>query len=199
MTSILRCARVACVGGYLLLGTLAASAQTAGIEPEWQVQKDLADMSQRFERIQALLDKTTPQDWIRRGAPSAYVEQGKRVRAELGYLSLTTQRLYDHPEKLTLALDTYFRMQSLDALLRSYAAAIRKYQGAALGDSIAAVVDDTAQDRDKLRQYIVDLAADQEREYKMADQEAQRCRALLVRQPKGTPAAPQNTKKEDRR
>ncbi len=183
----------------MLLGTLAASAQTAGIEPEWQVQKDLSEMSGRFERIQALLDKTNPQYWVRLGAPAAYVEQDNRIRKELGDLSLTAQRLFDHPEKLTLALDTFFRLESMDALLRSYAIPVRRYQGSAFGDSFTAAVNDTAQDREKLRRYIVDLAADQEREYKLVDEEAQRCRALLMRQPKEKPAATPSPKKEEHR
>jgi hypothetical protein len=46
--------------------------------------------------------------------------------------------------------------------------------------------------RDKLRQYITDLAAAKEQEFDVADKEAQRCRGMLTKQ---TPAKPAVKKK----
>jgi len=62
-----------------------------------------------------------------------------------------------HPERMTTALDTFFRMESVDAMLRSVVAGIRKYQNPAVAELLAGLIADTSTDRDKLRQYLVDL------------------------------------------
>ena len=84
-------------------------------------------------------------------------------------------------------------MQSVDALLRSIASGIRKYQNPAVADLLQSLIADTSADREKLRQYLVDLVAEREQQFKIMDQEAQRCRALLSRQPR--PAARKEEKK----
>jgi hypothetical protein len=58
-------------------------------------------------------------------------------------------------------------------------AGIRKYQNPAVAEMLAGLIADTSADRDKLRQYLVDLAADREQQFRVMDQEAQRCRAVL--------------------
>ena len=40
--------------------------------------------------------------------------------------------------------------------------------------------------RDRLRQYLQDLATQKEEEFQVADREAQRCRAALLKQPAPT-------------
>ncbi len=173
----------------LLLSAGAVCAQTPGIPPEWQVRKDLAALAQHTQAITPILDQARPQEWVSQGAPAAYADQAKRVRAEVDYLIGSAKTLSQQPEKLTAALETYFRLQSVDAMLRSFGAGIRKYQNAALADLLTGAIASVVRDREKLREYIVELAADQEKEFKVVDQEAQRCRALLSRQPREASAA----------
>jgi hypothetical protein len=45
------------------------------------------------------------------------------------------------------------------------------------------IVSENSTNRDQLRQYMQDLAAQKEQEFKIADTEAQRCRGSLVQQP----------------
>jgi hypothetical protein len=174
--------RTASSGLMLLLASLPAAAQTGGLAPEWVVRKDLATLAAHIQAIKPILDQAKPQTW--RGAPTAYANQGERVAAEIGYLVTSTQELAARPEKLTVALATYFRMQSVDLMLRSYAEGIRKYQNPALAELLLAAVTTASGDRDKLRQYIVELAADREEALRVADEEAQRCRGFLSRQPR---------------
>jgi hypothetical protein len=94
--------------------------------------------------------------------------------------------LIKQPERLTLALETYFRMQAVDTMLGSLIEGIRKYQNPSLAELVQGVVDENSANRDKLRQYIQDLAAQKEQEFAVADKEAQRCRATLMRQPAPT-------------
>lgn len=174
-------------------------AQSGGLAPEWEVRNQLTALAQHVQRFKPIVDQVKPQEWVSQGAPAAYVDQGKRVQAEIGYLLTSVQVLADQPQKLTAALDTYFRMQSLDLLLRSYEAGIRKYQNPALADLLQGVMGQTAADRQKLRQYVLDLATDREVAFKVADEEAQRCRAVLSRQPHaGGSKATAGPKKGDR-
>lgn len=178
-----------CGVAVLLLGWPAA-AQSGGVPPEWEVRQDLAGLAERIQRFKPILDQVKPQAW--QGAPAAYVEQGKRIGAEIDYLISATQALAAQPEKLTAALTTYFRMQSLDLMLRSYADGIRKYQNPALAELLQGALSTSAADREKLRVYIVDLAAFKEQQFRVADQEAQQCRGAPSRHP-------QAAKKEERK
>jgi hypothetical protein len=161
-------------------------AQTGGIRPEWEVRKQLSALADHVQRISPLLDQLKPQDWVSQGAPAAYGDQLKRTRQEIDYLLGTTKELTARPEKLTVALEAFFRMQSVDALLRSVTAGVRKYQNPAAADLLQSMISDTTTDRDMLRDYLVELAADREQQFKIVDQEAQRCRAALSQQPRAS-------------
>jgi hypothetical protein len=177
-SAAIRAAALAVVSGAVVF------AQTGGIRPEWEVQKQLSALADHVQRISPLLEQLKPQDWVSHGAPAAYGDQLKRTREEIDYLIGTTKELAARPEKLTVALEAFFRMQSAEALLRSVTAGVRKYQNPAAADLLQSLISDTATDREKLRDYVVELAADREQQFKIVDQEAQRCRAALVQQPR---------------
>jgi hypothetical protein len=159
-------------------------AQSGGLPPEWEVHKQMATLAEHVESVKPLLAKLNPQDWVKQGAPAAYTEQVKRTEAEIDYLAGSSRQLAAHPNKLTIALETYLRMQSVDAMLRSVIAGVRKYQNPAVADLLQSLAASASADRDKLRQYLVDLAAERERQFTVMDEEAQRCRAVLSRSPR---------------
>ncbi len=181
----------------LLLLVLAAApvfAQSEGLPPEWEVRKQIAALAERVQRFQPLLEQINPETWA--NAPAGYADQVKRAKTEIGYLVTTAKALEQQPDRLTLALDSYFRMVSVDQMLRSLEAGIRKYQNPAVADLLQGLLVDETADRGKLRQYIIDLAADRELQFRVIDEEAQRCRTSLSRQPR---QAKSPEKKEQRR
>jgi len=180
-----------------MVSAAALAAQEAGAPPQWEVQKQLSSLAGHFQRIQPVLEQLKPRDWVTHGAPPAYVDQLKRTEAEIDYLLGTTKNLMARPDKLTIALETFFRIESVDAMLRSVAAGVRKYQNPAIADLLQSLIAGTAADRDTLREYIVELAADREQQFKVMDAEAQRCRASLARQPSA--AGKSSGNKEDGR
>jgi hypothetical protein len=131
---------------------------------------------------------------VYRRAPDAYVSQWRGAEDELGYLGESVQALGKQPDRLTLALDAYFRMQSLEMRIDSLVDGVRRYQNPAVGDLLVGVLAGNSSNRDKLREYIAALAANQEQEFRIADQEAQRCRGVLSRQP--APAPPKKKTNE---
>jgi hypothetical protein len=169
----------ACIGS--------AQAPSAAVATEWDITKTLDALSAQAKRVKPILDQLTPQQWVSKGAPQAYVSQQREAQDELGYLVNATSALEKQPDRLTLALDAYFRMQALETSLNSLVDGVRKYQNPAVGDLLMGVLGENTSNRDKLRQYITDLAANKEQEFQIADKEAQRCRGMLNRQ---TPAAP---------
>jgi len=147
----------------------------------------LADLATETQRFKPILDQVDPQAWVAAGAPETYVAQLKSTRSEVDYLITATKALAQRPEKLALALETLFRMQAVEAFLRSLGEGIRRYQNPALADLLNGLTSETLASRDRLRNYVVELAAIKEQEFAIMDQEAQRCRATISRQPAPAP------------
>ncbi|HWR50455.1 MAG TPA: hypothetical protein VN428_05085 [Bryobacteraceae bacterium] len=167
-----------------LVVSLPVLAQSGGgLPPEWEVRKQLESLAENIQRFQPFLEKIDPQTW--QDAPAGYTEQVKRIRAEIGYLVTTTQALQKRPDRLTTALESYFRMMSVDQMLRSLEAGVRRYQNPAIADILMGLITQETADRERLRHYLVELAADREQQFRVIDEEAQRCRGILARQPRG--------------
>jgi hypothetical protein len=169
----------------LIVSAACAAAQTppAAVATEWDISKTLDSLSTQAKRLKPILDQLTADQWVAKGAPQAYVSQWRAAEDGLGYLVNATSALEKQPDRLTLALETYFRMQALENNLNSLVDGVRRYQNPAVGDLLMGVLGENTSNRDKLRQYITDLAANKEQEFQVVDKEAQRCRGVLNRQP----------------
>jgi hypothetical protein len=167
----------------------AQSPPASGVASEWDVRKLLDSLDLQAQHVKPIIDQVKPETWVAKGAPQAYVTQWTTAQAELKYLLSSSDALSKQPERLTLALDTYFRMQALESTLGSVTEGIRKYQNPALADLMQSVVAENSSNADKLRQYVQDLATQKEEEFQVADREAQRCRESLVKRPAGASKA----------
>jgi hypothetical protein len=169
----------------LLLLPLFARGQAPApsVTPEWDISQTIGALSAQAARLKPILDQLTPQEWVQKGAPQAYVAQWQGAEKELGYLTASAQAFENDPEQLSRGLDVYFRWQSLREGLNSLVEGVRRYQNPAVGDLLVGVLAENAANRDRLRSYLTDLAAQKEQEFAVVDKEAQRCRGDLVRQP----------------
>src|SRR5690348_3071952 len=176
---------------FLPIVFFALIARGQGVSNEWDISQTLDTLSSQAKRLKPILDQLTPQEWVAKGAPQTYVSQWKGAQDELGYLVGSAQALEKQPEKLTIALDAYFRLQSLETRLNSLVDGVRNYQNPAVGDLLIGVLGENSTNRDRLRGYITDLASTKEQEFQIADKEAQRCRGSLGKPvPVKPPAAP---------
>ncbi len=166
-----------------------AQAPQPGVAPEWDVSKVVAAFSDQAGRLKPILDKLTPNEWVSKGAPETYVAQWRQAEQELAYVTQSAKSLENDPERLTLALDTYFRWQRLASDLASLVEGVRHYQNPAVGDLVVSVLGENSSNRELLQQHISELAAQKEQEFAVVDQEAQRCRGTVTRTP-ARPAAP---------
>ncbi|MBM3747444.1 MAG: hypothetical protein FJW34_16790 [Acidobacteria bacterium] len=170
---------------FLCLTALATGQETqpSGIPPPWDVRQNAAALAAHAQRVQPMLEQLKPPEWVGQGGSDSYVAQLATTRVQLRALVDSSARLAASPEKLTVALEVFFRLESLEDLLRSLSGGARRYQNAALADLLDSLFAEGTSSRARLRQYLVELAADQEHALKIMDQEAQRCRGQLVRQP----------------
>jgi hypothetical protein len=170
---------------FILASSLAfgQSAAPSGVSSEWDIRKMLDSLDLEAQHLKPIIDQVKPEGWSAKGASGTYVTQWKAAQAELRYLLSSSEALSRQPEKLTLALETYFRMQALESTVGSVVEGVRKYQNPALASLMQNVLGENSANRDHLRQYVQDLAAQKEQEFQVADREAQRCRSSLMRQP----------------
>ena len=163
--------------------SLGAQQPAAGVSPIWDIRQDMTSLGAQIRALQPMVDNIKPETWLSQGAPSAYVKQMASLQSGIQYLLGSTEKLAKEPERLTTALDAYFRMQYVELLINSLRDGVRKYQSPDLAEILNGLVTASSNNKEKLRTHIMDLAAVRETEMNVMDQEAQRCRAMLSRMP----------------
>src|ERR1700760_1287326 len=108
--------------------TFGQTAQPQGVPEDWDVRTMLRNVQTQTQHLKPVLDQIHPENWVAQGAPKEYISQWQSTQNELRYLAQNTDSFIKQPERLPLALETYFRMQSLDTMLGSLIQGIRKYQ-----------------------------------------------------------------------
>ncbi len=176
------------------LTAAALSAQAnAGVTPEWETRKLIDGLVANANKLEPLLNEINPANWREPGAPDAYQSQWRSVHNSLAGFKYSSTQLAKDPTKLSVALETLFRLDSVNVFLGSLATGVRRYHNPALADLVLGVADENSANRENLKQYTIELAASKEGELKVMESEAQRCLAMIVQQPppaKPRPAAP---------
>jgi flagellar biosynthesis chaperone FliJ len=160
-----------------------AAAATQGVASEWDARKMIEALGSQAQHLKPIIDQVQPAEWQSQGASGTYVAQWTTAQAQLKYLIASADAFSRQPERLPLGLDAYFRMQAIDTALGSLVEGVRKYQNPALASILQSVIAENSTNRDRLRQYLQDLATQKEQEFEVADREAQRCRAAMLQQP----------------
>ena len=181
----------ACAGAFSArTQSPATPQQSAGLESDWEIAAVLQQIGAHAERVLPALERADARQWAAKGAPDAYAAQLQSGKDQAQALANGAKALAGNPELLSGALQVLFREQGLEILLGSVAEAMRKYQSDAAARELTALAAESGADRDRLEQYVVNLAAEREKEYQVMDKEAQRCRALVL-----APAPPAKKKK----
>jgi len=158
-------------------------ANDGGLPSEWDARKLIDALSAQAQHLKPIIDQVQPAAWVSKGASQSYVAQWSTAEAQLKYLISSSDAFSRDPERLPIGLDMYFRMEAVESRLGSLTEGVRKYQNPALAQIMQSVIAENSTNRDRLRQYLTDLATQKEEEFQVADREAQRCRAALLRQP----------------
>lgn len=162
-----------------------------GLQAPWDVRQMLQEMNAQNQKLKPLLDQMHPQQWLDNGAPPAYASQYIDTRLRMEDVIRSVTNLGQHTDSLSAALDTYFRMEALETIARSLLECIRKYGEHATAEQLSSLLGQNFTTRQKFREYLRDLSVQREQECKIADDEAQRCRGMISREP----PAPSGTRK----
>ncbi len=173
-----------------------AAATSGTVLSEWDARTEITALVNGVRRLKPLLDKITPEEWIKEGAPQAWVQQLRSAKSSVDYLAVSAEQLAQKPDSMPAAVETYFRLEATETIVNSVREGLRKYQSPDLARMIGDVLVDNSNNREKFKAYLLDLANMRAQEFDVMNQEAQRCREAVARTPV-TPANPpkRNTSK----
>jgi hypothetical protein len=155
-----------------------------GLETPWDVRKILSNLDASNGQLKPLLSQINPQKWSEEnGAPSTYIAQWQTAQQQVNDVLTVSKQLASKTEDLPLAIDTYFRMEALEVSTRSLNEGLQKYGDRALAGKLARILAQNFDSRERFRGYLRDLAVSTEQNFKIADEEAQRCRAMISKEP----------------
>ena len=150
-----------------------------GVTPVWELKKQLDGLVAQARRMTPLLERVKAQEWGAEG----YREQHNSAKAEVEYLARSAAALAAEPEKMTLALEAFLRLETLERMLDSLSEGVRRYQNPALADLMQGVISENSVHRARLRNYLTELVATKQDELRAANEEAQSCRAAALAPP----------------
>jgi hypothetical protein len=164
----------------------------AGLETPWDARQIVSQVEQNDEKLRPVLTKLNPQRWYdEKGAPSGYILQWQAAQQQLNDVVTTTRLLEQKIDSLPAALDVYFRLEALEVTAQSLDEGAKRYADRATADQLSQLIAQNFTSRERFRDYIKDLASTTEQNFKIADEEAQRCRGMISQQP-----PPRRTKKK---
>jgi hypothetical protein len=165
----------------------------AGVETPWDAQKLLLELNTRNQQLKPLLESIDPQGWFdQKGAPSTFISQWHTAQDQLKYAESAVQRLTLETESISACLEAYFRMEALESTERSLLEGVRKYGERTVAEQLEQLIARNFNDRERFRTYMVDLSSNKEHLFKIADQEAQRCRGMISKEAPQTPKKPKS-------
>lgn len=175
----------ACSAVFALAAQQPAQAPApAGLESPWDLRNILAALVKDNEQLKLLIAQLNPQQWYdQKGAPSTYILQRTTAQRQVNDVVIASRLLSQSTESLSQALDTYFRLEALETSARSLDEGAHKYGDRATADKLSELIAHNFTNRERFRDYLRDLATSREQDFKIADAEAQRCRAMISKEP----------------
>jgi hypothetical protein len=167
-----------------------APQQRPGLEADWDIGAVIQGIGEHAAGMLPLLERVDAKSWVSKGASETYLVQLQSTKDQARAILEGSKTLSRHPEQLSTSLEMYFRMQGIETMVGSLAEGIRKYQTPAQAQELLTMAALNGTNRDRLQKYLVNLAAERERDLQVMDREAQRCRAILTE-----PAPPKPGKK----
>lgn len=149
----------------------------------------LADLDKDNEELKPVLEQMNPQAWYdQKGASSTYIIQWHTAQTEVDDVIAVAKVLGQNPENLSRALDLYFRLEALDITARSVEEGAQKYADRSTADKLNSLIARNFNSREHFRNYLRELTQTKEANFKVADEEAQRCRGMISKEPPPKPA-----------
>ena len=136
-------------------------------------------VADQTQKLAPMIEQINTPDWVAKGAAPTYSQLRDGALAQNKAIVSAMHDLVQHPSKLSDCMTALFRIQSMEMELISLDPGLRKYQNPALADLISSILAEGNRNRDRFRQYVVDLTDRKEQQFEVADKEAQRCRESI--------------------
>lgn len=156
-------------------------AQQGSVMTDYDAAQLFNTIADQTQKLAPMIEQINTPDWVNRGAAPTYNELRNEALAQNKAIVLAMHGLAQHPSKLSDCMSALFRIQSMEMELISLDPGLRKYQNSALADLISSLLAEGNRNRDRFRQYVVDLTTQKEQQFEVADKEAQRCREMIMR------------------
>ena len=156
-------------------------------QSEQQISEMYGRIAANFGRLQPMFEQIRAAEWVAKGAPETYVSQVASVRQQAAAVQAEAASLARTSAGLDVTMRALFRAQNFHRTLDSLMGGLRRYQNPSLADLIQSVAAEDQDDLLRLQEYILELANQKEQEYQIVEREAQRCRAVLTKDPVPTP------------
>src|SRR5947208_3198548 len=114
-------------------------AAPAGLEPAWDIAVVIQQIGAQADRMLPALNHLSPRAWVTKGASETYVEQWESSWKQTQAVGTEAEALARNPEKLSAALQLFFRMQGLEQMIGSLQQGAAKYQSTEAAQSLAAL------------------------------------------------------------
>jgi hypothetical protein len=158
--------------------------EQAGIENAWNLRPMLESLAERNQQLAPILSSLKPQQWCdQKGAPTTYILQSQLAQQQVKDVATSISALMQQTDNLSLGLDLYFRFEALEMTSRSLLEGANKYADRVTAQKLGAQLAQNFADRERFRDYLKDLAASTQQNFKIADAEAQRCRGMISKEP----------------
>jgi hypothetical protein len=158
-----------------------AFAQQASLMTDYDAAQLFNAVADQTAKLAPMIEQINTPEWIAKGAAPAYTQTRDGALGQSKAIVIVMRELAQHPQRLSECLSAQFRIQSLETELISLDPGLRKYQNPALADLVSSMLAEGNRNREKFRQYVIDLAAQKEQQFEVADKEAQRCRESISR------------------
>jgi len=160
------------------------SAQSEGMLPRWEVMELSKNLVANVEQTRTVLDEIRPKEWLQDGAPAAYIDQHESLQTDLQNLKLSAEAMGRAPEKLSSVIDTFLWLDRVSSMVGSIAGGVRSYQSGPVADLLDTSRGKADATMAVLKEYMRQVAVQQEESMEIAHAEAQRCRGQLAIQPR---------------
>ena len=152
----------------------------AGLETPWSIAPVIQEIGAHAALLLDALNRIDTRAWVAKGASETYGQQLESCKAQAKALADGAAALARNPEQLAADLELFFRFQGVETMLTSLEEGMRRYQSPRDAEALASLEAEESANRDRFQRYIVNLAADRERQLKITDEEAQRCRNMFT-------------------
>jgi hypothetical protein len=168
---------------FFAVSVLGQRVQTEGVQTEWDARKNIDELKLKALSVPPVLERFDVAKWRAAGAPEAYIGQLDGAKRQLVSTAQALQELRQTPEKLSVALEIFLRLQALQNMLDATVEAARKYESPEAADLLQEKLSEIAPSRDRFQSYMLDLASERDKQLEVLLKEAQRCRVEVNRPP----------------